>query len=147
MSSVARVVRGAISACLVTAMATGVATAAAAEIPVQVTQRDLVARCFNGSGVDEKTRKWDVAPGPVTLAFSMRGQERPGRTLPDPGTAEITFTAEAGHRYDVEVRADANAFSTRAWSANQWLPVVRDRTSDRIVSDAVRWVGAACATR
>ena len=130
---------------LASAMATGVAAMAA--IPIKVTQRDLVSRCFNGNAVDAGTRDWEVAPGPVTLAFSMRGQARPGRSLPDAGTAEVTFTAEAGHRYEVEVRADAAAFSSRAWQAGEWIPVVRDRSTDRIVSDAARWVDPVCQGR
>jgi hypothetical protein len=118
--------------------------AADGDIEVKVTQRDLVPRCVNGRPVEAGTRQWRVEPGPMTLAFSMRGQERPGRPLPDPGTAEVTFTAEAGHRYEVEVRADSAAFSARAWTAREWIPVVRDRSTDRIVSDAARWVGPAC---
>jgi hypothetical protein len=129
---------------LVGALAGALGLAAPAGIPIRVTQRDLVARCFNGADVNASTRAWDVAPGPVTLAFSMRGQERPGRSLPDPGTAEVTFTAETGHRYEVEVRADGAAFSARAWTAGEWIPVVRDRTTDRVVSDAARWVGPEC---
>lgn len=118
--------------------------AADGTIEVKVTQRDLVARCVDGRSVDAGTRTWKVDPGPMTLAFSMRGQERPGRSLPDPGTAAVTFTAEAGHRYEVEVRADTAAFSSRAWKAGQWIPVVRDRTTNRVVSDAARWVGSQC---
>lgn len=128
------------------AMGSGVA-AADGTIQVKVTQRDLVARCVDGQAVDAGTRAWKVQPGPMTLAFSMRGQERPGRSLPDPGTAEISFTAETGHRYEVEVRADSAASSARAWRAGEWVPVVRDRTTDRVVSDAARWVAAGCTAR
>ena len=122
-----------------------VAAAADTVVPVRLTQRDLVARCFNGTAVDPATRAWEVAPGPVTLAFSMRSQARAGRSVPDAGTAAVTFTAEAGHRYEVEIRADAAAFSSRSWRAGEWLPVVRDRTTDRIVSDAARWGDSACS--
>ena len=74
--------------------------------------------------------------------WRSRCRDRPGPAgpLPAAGTAEVTFTAEAGHRYEVEVRADAAAFSSRAWQAGEWIPVVRDRSTDRIVSDAARWV-------
>jgi hypothetical protein len=118
-----------------------------ADIRVRVTQRYLVARCFNGNAVDPGTRKWDVAPGPVTLAFSMRSEPRGGGPAPDSGTATISFTAETGHRYEVEVRADPATFSSRVWRAGEWIPVVRDRTTDRIVSDAARWTEEDCAAR
>jgi hypothetical protein len=116
-------------------------------IRVRVTQRYLVARCFNGNAVDPGTRQWNVAPGPVTLAFSMRSEPRSGGPAPDSGTATVSFEAETGHRYEVEVRADAATFSSRVWRANEWIPVVRDRTTDRIVSDAARWSEAGCSGR
>ena len=40
----------------------------------------------------------------------------------------LAFDAHTGHRYEVEVRADAEAFSSRRWKAGSWTPVVRDRT-------------------
>ena len=127
---------------------TGAAGVVADEaIRVGVTQRYLVARCLNGHAVDPGTRKWDVAPGLVTLAFTMRSEPRTGGAVPDPGTATISFKAETGHRYEVEVRADAATFSSRVWRASEWIPVVRDRTTDRIVSDAARWSEAGCSER
>jgi hypothetical protein len=124
-----------------------VGVAADETIRVRVTQRYLVARCFNGNAVDPGTRTWEVAPGLVTLRFSMRSEPRTGGPAPDSGTATISFKAETGHRYEVEVRADAATFSSRVWRANEWTPVVRDRTTERIVSDAARWSEAGCSER
>ena len=124
-----------------------VGLAADEPIRVRVTQRYLVARCFNGNAVDPGTRQWNVAPGRVTLAFSMRSEPRSGGPAPDSGTATVSFEAETGHRYEVEIRADAATFSSRVWRANEWIPVVRDRTTDRIVSDAARWSEAGCSER
>jgi hypothetical protein len=118
--------------------------AADATIPVRVTHRNLVARCFNGTPVPADTRKWDIRPGLVTLAFSMRSEPRRDQTVPEAGTATIAFTAQEGHRYEVEVRADAEAFSSRLWRTGEWIPVVRDRTTDRIVSDTPRWHQPPC---
>lgn len=119
--------------------------AADATIGIKVTQRDLVARCFNARAVDTGTREWKVEPGPVALAFSMRSRPRPGGEAAESGTAAIAFTAEAGHRYEVEVRADPAVYSSRVWRKGEWIPVVRDRTTDRIVSDEARWVASACS--
>jgi hypothetical protein len=120
--------------------------AADATINIKITQRYLVARCFDGRAVDAETRAWKVEPGPVTLAFTMRSQPHQGGETPNSGTAAVSFTAEAGHRYEVETRADAASYSRRVWRKEEWIPVVRDRTTDRIVSDAARWVDAGCAT-
>ena len=125
------------------AMAAGIA-AADGTIEVKVTQRYLVAKCFNGRAVGADTREWKVDPGPVTLAFAMRSQPRQGGEVPDSGTALVSFTAEVGHRYEVETRADAASYSRRVWRKEEWIPVVRDRTTDRIVSDAARWVDPTC---
>ena len=57
----------------------------------------------------------------------------------DPGTAIVAVHAEPGHRDEVEVRADATTFSTRVWPKGAWMPVVRDRTSERIVSGDPEW--------
>ena len=75
----------------------------------------------------------------LSLVVTMRQQARPGRSLPEPGIALVTFTAEPDHRYEVEVRAEPAAFSARAWRATEWTPVVRDRTVDRIVSHPPEW--------
>jgi hypothetical protein len=47
----------------------------------------------------------------------------------------------------VEVRAEQEAYYTRTWRAGEWQPVVRDRTTDRVVSDQARWVEAGCQPR
>jgi hypothetical protein len=132
-------------ATLLIGITAAVGVAADGAIRVRVTQRYLVTRCFNGNPVDSGTRKWDVAPGPVTLTFSMRSEPRTGGPAPDSGTATVSFNAETGHQYEVEVRADPATFSTRVWRANEWIPVVRDRTTDRIVSDAARWSETGCS--
>ncbi len=93
-------------------------------------------------------RAWTV-PDPVTLAVTMRNQPRQG-TAPadsDPGTAIIHFTPEPGHRYEVEVRADPATFSARVWPKGAWLPVIRDRTTERIVSGDPEWTAPPCAPR
>jgi len=41
------------------------------------------------------------------------------------------------------VRADSTAFSTRVWRSGEWTPVVRDRTTDRIVSSTPVWSAQA----
>jgi hypothetical protein len=77
----------------------------------------------------------------------MRNQPRPGRAPAgdaDPGTAIVRFTPEPGHRYEVEVRADAAAFSARVWPKGHWTPVVRDRTTDRVVSGDPEWTAPPC---
>jgi hypothetical protein len=61
-----------------------------------------------------------------------------------PGVAVVAFTLEAGHKYEVEVRASPTAFSSRTWERGEWKPVVRDRTIDRIVSGEPRWSGSVC---
>ena len=105
-----------------------------------VTQRALVVHCLNGAAVPADRRSWTVT-GPVTLAVTMRNQPRPGMAPAgdsDPGTAVIDFTPEPGHRYEVEVRAAAATFSQRVWPKGDWTPVVRDRTTDAIVSGHYR---------
>lgn len=111
---------------------------------LRVTQRDLVPICLNDQAVRSGTRSWGLEPGPVSLALSMRVNPRPGQIAIDPGIAAVTFTAEADHRYEVEVRAEPMVFSTRAWTAREWTPVVRDRTTDRVVSSEPRWVDKPC---
>ncbi len=77
----------------------------------------------------------------------MRNQPRPGMAPADgadPGTAIVRFSPESGHRYEVEVRADATTFSTRVWPQGEWTPVVRDRTAERIVSSDPEWGAPPC---
>jgi hypothetical protein len=114
------------------------------KVRLAVTQRDLVPECLNGSSVERGRRDWTIVPGQVSLVLSMRSQARPGRPQPDSGRASISFTAEAGHRYEVEVRAEPEAFSSRAWRAGEWTPVVRNRTTDRLVSSEPQWAAGSC---
>jgi len=111
-----------------------------------ITQPALVVQCFNGSAVTPRTRSWTVTT-PVVLALTMRNEPRPGMAPAgdiDPGTATITFTPEPGHRYEVEVRAEPMRFSTRVWPRGEWTPVVRDRTTDAVVSGAPVWDAPPC---
>ena len=81
------------------------------------------------------------------MAFTMRNEPRSGgaaTSAQSPGVAAVTFALEAGHDYEVEVRAEATTFSRRVWQAQQWTPAVRDRTTDRIVSSEPRWTGEEC---
>lgn len=118
------------------------ANAQASESRLRVTQRALVVQCLNGLAVSPRTRSWTVT-APVTLAVTMRNEPRPGMTPAgdaDPGTAIVGFTPEPGHRYEVEVRAEPMRFSIRVWPKGEWTPVVRDRTTDRVVSGPPDWV-------
>ena len=114
-----------------------------------MTQRALIVQCLNGAAVPADQRAWTV-PDPVTLAVTMRNQPRPGMGPAgdsDPGTAVISFTPEPGHRYEVEVRADPATFSARVWPKGDWVPVVRDRTTDRVVSGDPEWAAPPCTPR
>jgi hypothetical protein len=114
-----------------------------------VTHRSLVPLCFNSASVDN-TRHWSVDSSPVTMAFTMRNQPRtnvpPHQRIENTpsGVAVISFVPEPGHNYEVEVRADATAYSRRVYPKGEWMPVVRDRTTDRIVSGAPEWGKNAC---
>jgi hypothetical protein len=119
--------------------AVGMAASAPELARLKVTRSDLVPQCLDGKPVPSGTRSWDLPAGESSLVFSMRSQPRHGETPPDSGWAAITFTAEPGHRYEAEVRADATAFSTRAFRSGEWTPVVRDRTTDRVVSSTPVW--------
>jgi ketosteroid isomerase-like protein len=111
---------------------------------VKVTHDHLVALCLDGAAVKEGERKWKLGPQEHALAFTMRNQPRSGMGGQAAGVAVVKFTPEAGHAYEVEVRAPGESFSTRVWERGQWSPVVRDRTVDRIVSSEPEWTDAAC---
>lgn len=118
---------------------------------VRVTQRHMAALCLDGRTIAAGARKWTLGAGTHTMAFTMRNQPRAGRateggTAPD--VATVSFAVEAGHKYEVEIRAEAVSFSTRIWARDEWRPVVRDRTADRIVSGDPQWrdVEGSCAT-
>ncbi len=103
-------------------------------------------QCRDGAAVAASLRRWRQPPAPVTLAVTMRNDPRRGIAAADPGTAVVTFTAEAGHRYEVEVRAEMMRFAVRVWPKGQWTPVVRDRTTETIVSGPATWADdAPCA--
>jgi hypothetical protein len=113
---------------------------------LRITQRALVVQCYNGEPTAPRTRAWMVT-APVTLALTMRNQPRPGIASTDSGTAIVRFTPEPGHRYDVEVRADATRFAVRVWPQGEWIPVVRDRTTDAVVSGDPEWAAPPCTPR
>jgi hypothetical protein len=114
--------------------------------PLRITQPALIVQCLNGNAVAPRTRSWTVT-APVVLALTMRNEPRPGMAPAgdiDPGTATVSFTPEPGHRYEVEVRAEAMRFSTRVWPLGEWTPVVRDRTTDAVVSSPPAWGAPPC---
>jgi hypothetical protein len=74
----------------------------------------------------------------------MHNEPRSGVDNHDPGIAVISFTPEAGHKYEIEVRGDAAAYSRRVWTKGEWQPVVRDRTTDTIVSSDPKWIETGC---
>ncbi|MGE0362433.1 MAG: hypothetical protein AB7H93_15625 [Vicinamibacterales bacterium] len=109
---------------------------------LRVTQRALVVQCVNGAAVGARERRWRLPPAPVTLAVTMRNDPRPGIVAADAGTAVIGFTPVAGHRYELEVRSAPTRFAVRVWPKGEWTPVVRDRTTDTIVSGPPEWADA-----
>ena len=118
----------------------------ASSAKVKVTQSHLVPTCLDGTSTGDQ-RTWTMASGEHTMAFTMRNEPRSGvgaASADSPGVATVTFTLEAGHAYEVEVRAEPTSFSRRVWERQQWNPVVRDRTADRIVSSDPRWTGEEC---
>jgi hypothetical protein len=111
---------------------------------LKVTHRALRAQCINGQAPG-RARAWTLDGSPVTLALTMANNPRPGVRSARAGTAVVTFTPEAGHQYEVEVRAPAQSYSQRVWVEGDWAPVVRDRTTDAIVSAAPSWTETPCA--
>jgi hypothetical protein len=118
----------------------------AAQPKVKVTQSHLEATCLDGKPTGDK-RAWTLAAGDHTMTFTMRNEPRPGAAASaaeSPGAATVTFGLEAGHDYEVEIRAEPMTFSRRVWQEQHWTPVVRDRTTDRIVSSEPRWNAGEC---
>jgi hypothetical protein len=118
----------------------------AATAKVKVTQSHLAPTCLDGRPAGN-ARAWTMAAGSHTMAFTMRNEPRPGMGAESPGApgvATVTFTLEAGHDYEVEIRAAPATFSRRVWIREQWHPVVRDRTAERIVSGDPRWTDEEC---
>ena len=135
---------------IVMAMLTASLAAAASAQPgpsakIKVTQSHLTARCLDGKPTGDK-RTWTLPTGEHTMAFTMRNEPRSGAasSAAPTGVATVTFGLEAGHDYEVEIRADPTTFSRRVWVQQEWTPVVRDRTTDRIVSGEPRWTGEEC---
>jgi hypothetical protein len=118
--------------------------AAIAPADVRVTHSHLVVTCVNGQRVDGKTRHWRPSR-PMQLTFTMRNEPRPGVANHEPGLAVISFSAEVNHRYEIEIRANVESYSTRVWKRSEWKPVVRDRTTDAIVSGEPRWIERGCS--
>lgn len=110
---------------------------------LKITNSHLVATCFDGKAVAAADRSWMVTAA-VSLTFTMKNEPRSGIENTAPGLAAITFTPEAGHKYEVEVQAPAMANSQRVWPRGKWAPVVRDRTTDRTVSSEPRWIESGC---
>ena len=138
-----------LSALSVSAFVLAAAAAAAGEpapqVAVKTTHKHLLPRCLDGTAVEANARSWRLTPGAHSLAFTMRNEPRNGTQAGEPGIAAVSFALEPGHAYEVEVRASPTSFSSRVWARGDWKPVVRDRTTDRIVSDEPTWIDAGCA--
>jgi hypothetical protein len=133
-----------VAAMIAASTAPGALAQPAPNAKVKVTQSHLTPTCLDGKPAGDK-RTWALSIGDHTMAFTMRNEPRSrGAAAESPGVATVTFGLEAGHDYEVEVRAEATTFSRRVWQPQQWTPVVRDRTTDRIVSSEPRWAGEEC---
>jgi hypothetical protein len=110
---------------------------------VRVSNSSLVVMCVGAQSVDAKQRHWHLAQ-PTSFTLTMLNKPRPGVSNREPGLAVISFTPEAGHEYEIEARGDAAAYSLRVWAKGEWKPVVRDRTTDRIVSSDPQWIERGC---
>jgi hypothetical protein len=106
---------------------------------VNITQKLLVPGCVDGTPIEAYRRRWRLELRPHTASFTLGSDARQA------GFATVRFTLEAGHKYEIEVRTDdAMAFARRAFERGAWKPVVRDRTTDRIVSGEPEWSDSAC---
>ncbi len=110
-----------------------------------VTQRALVPVCVDHSRVSPGQRRWILGAAPFTITFTMKNAPRRGIDNQPPGYATVTFTPEPSHRYEVEVRAAPGTFAARVWPQHEWTPVVRDRTTERIVTASPTWSDSPCA--
>ena len=118
-------------------------------VDVKVTHSHLKPVCLDGESAKPGERNWRLRPGLHSMLLTMRNDPREGaesqqRIVPKtgPGFAAVSFTLEASHKYEIEVRASEMAFSTRVWERGDWKPVVRDRTADRVVSSEANWDGS-----
>src|SRR4030095_7631673 len=107
---------------LLLSLSVAAATAAAA---VRVTHSHLVVTCVDGQRVDGKTKQWHPSR-PMSLTFTMRNEPRPGSAHAAARLAVISFSPEVNHRYEIEVRADGAAYSTRGWKRGEWGPAGGD---------------------
>jgi hypothetical protein len=117
------------------------------DLDVKVTQKYLVPVCLDGSRLPDAKgpRRFRLTLAEHTLAFTMRNEPRhPATASVSPGFALVRFTPRAGHRYEIEVRAEPGTFSSRVWNRGEWKPVVRDRTTEEIVSTPPEWREDAC---
>ena len=114
---------------------------------VRISNAHLQITCLDGKLVAAGQRKWKLPEHPVSMTLTMRNEPRAGQRSADAGFAAITFTPQDGHTYEVEVRSDPLRYSSRVWPKGEWRPVVRDRTTDRIVSSEPQWLAAPeCGT-
>lgn len=116
---------------------------------LKLTHKYLVARCLDGLSVKSGQRSWKLSAAEHTMAFTMRNTPRKGTvaTPASAGTAVITFTLEAGHKYEVESHAGSTAFSSRVWERGAWAPVVRDRTAARVIKTVPVWTDGNCQAK
>lgn len=117
---------------------------AAQDGSLKVTHGALVPVCIGDAPVKAGQRSWPTSAAPVTMTFTMKNHPRPGVANHGPGFATVTFTPVVGHTYEAEVRAAPSTFSTRVWPEGQWAPVVRDRTTDEIVTAPPTWGTPSC---
>jgi hypothetical protein len=101
---------------------------------------------LNNAPVKSGDRQWSLPPTEQSFVFTMRNEPREGTSgaAVAAGNAVVKFTPEAGHRYEVEVRAPAMTFTSRVWQRGEWSPVIRDRTVDRVASSDPTWIETGC---
>lgn len=107
-------------------------------VEVNLTQKYLVAGCLDGTPIKSRQRRWKLAARAHAVSFTM------GDDPAKAGYATVRFTPEVGHKYEIEVRAPAMSFPRRAWERGTWKPVVRDRTTNVIVTGEPEWSATAC---
>ena len=106
---------------------------------VDIKQKLLVPGCVDGTPMKPYQRRWRLELRPHTASFTMGSDPRQA------GFATVRFTPVANHKYEIEVRTeDAMAFARRTFKRGKWKPVVRDKTTDRIVSSEPEWSDIAC---
>ena len=108
---------------------------------VRITNSHLQIVCLDGKAVAGQ-RKWQLPQRTVSMTFTMRNAPRAGGESAEAGFATITFTPQNGHPYEIEVRSDPARYSSRVWPKGEWRAVVRDRSTDRIVSSEPHWLDA-----